>query len=86
MVLGNLWRCVTTLYMTISEALQRQSASPSFIAGPRSRIRQLYVNGKLARCMDEYHIFKRCLLGKLNPQVSSATDINTSFPGSIVPA
>ncbi len=32
-------------------------------------MRQLYVNGKLARCMDEYHVFKRCLMGKLNAEV-----------------
>eukprot|EP00879_Flechtneria_rotunda_P015810 GHRR01016533.1.p1 GENE.GHRR01016533.1~~GHRR01016533.1.p1 ORF type:complete len:171 (+),score=50.44 GHRR01016533.1:26-538(+) len=35
--------------------------------GPAARIRQLYVNGKLSRCWDEYTRFRNCLLGKLNP-------------------
>jgi hypothetical protein len=34
--------------------------------GPRSRLKQLYVHGKLRRCMDDYTIFKECLMGKLH--------------------
>jgi hypothetical protein len=35
--------------------------------GPAARMRQLYVNGRLSRCWDEYTRFKNCMIGKLNP-------------------
>jgi len=35
--------------------------------GPKARIRQLYVHGRLQRCMDEYHKFKSCLIGRADP-------------------
>lgn len=36
--------------------------------GPRSRLEQMYVKGKLDRCMDEYLRFKDCLVGKMRPE------------------
>jgi len=35
--------------------------------GPKARVRQLYVHGRLQRCMDEYHKFKSCLIGRADP-------------------
>ncbi|KAF6264734.1 hypothetical protein COO60DRAFT_1654904 [Scenedesmus sp. NREL 46B-D3] len=35
--------------------------------GPAARMRQLYVNGRLSRCWDEYTRFTNCMVGKLNP-------------------
>jgi hypothetical protein len=40
--------------------------------GPAARIRQLYVNGRLSRCWDEYVRFKNCLAVKLNPDSAVA--------------
>lgn len=34
--------------------------------GPGARVRQLYVQGRLSRCMNEYTKLKNCLLGKLD--------------------
>jgi hypothetical protein len=35
--------------------------------GPAARVRQLYVQGRLSRCMDEYIKFKNCMVAKLDP-------------------
>lgn len=34
--------------------------------GPGARISQLYVNGKLTRCMDEFTRLRQCMAGKLD--------------------
>jgi hypothetical protein len=44
--------------------------------GPGARVRQLYVNGKLSRCMDDYVRLKNCLIFKMDPE----QDINV-IPG-----
>jgi hypothetical protein len=36
--------------------------------GPGARVRQLYVNGKLSRCMDDYTRLKNCLIFKMDPE------------------
>lgn len=32
--------------------------------GPKARLHQLYVHGRLARCMDEYQKLKQCLVSR----------------------
>ncbi|WIA16833.1 hypothetical protein OEZ85_013770 [Tetradesmus obliquus] len=44
--------------------------------GPAARMRQLYINGRLSRCWDEYTRFKNCMIGKLNPD-----QVITVLPG-----
>jgi hypothetical protein len=36
--------------------------------GPGARVRQLYVNGKLSRCMDDWTRLKNCMVFKLDPE------------------
>ncbi|KAI8464755.1 MAG: hypothetical protein J3K34DRAFT_461760 [Monoraphidium minutum] len=36
--------------------------------GPGARVRQLYVNGKLSRCMDDWARLKNCMIFKMDPE------------------
>lgn len=39
-----------------------------FCAGPTARIRQLYADGKMHNCFDDYGRLYRCLQGKVSPE------------------
>lgn len=36
--------------------------------GPGARVRQLYVNGRLARCRDDFTRLKNCMIFKMDPE------------------
>lgn len=36
--------------------------------GPGARVRQLYVNGKLSRCMDDWTRLRNCMVMKMDPE------------------
>jgi len=36
--------------------------------GPGARVRQLYVNGKLSKCMDDWSRLKNCMIFKMDPE------------------